>query len=55
MAKSRNLLSQPELLAAAGCFTAVLAIVCAGAAFAWDQEGHSIVAEIAQRRLIPTP
>jgi hypothetical protein len=25
-----------------------------GAAFAWGQEGHSIVAEIAQRRLSPT-
>ena len=29
----------------------LLALICAGPAFAWGQEGHSIVAEIAQRRL----
>ena len=53
MAKSRNLLSRPELLAATGCLAAMLAIGCAGHALAWDQEGHSIIAEIAQRRLSP--
>ncbi len=53
MAKSQNLLSRPELLAAAGGLAAVMAIGCGGRAFAWDQEGHSIVGEIAQRRLNP--
>jgi hypothetical protein len=53
MAKSRNPRSRPHLVAAAGCLAAALAIGCGGHAFAWDQEGHSIVAEIAQRRLSP--
>src|SRR6266699_3751837 len=44
---------RPELLAATGCLAAMLAIGCAGHALAWDQEGHSIIAEIAQRRLGP--
>jgi hypothetical protein len=33
---------------------ALLAALPLGEAWAWDQEGHSIVAEIAQRRLTPT-
>ena len=35
------------------CFAALLAIVPCHQAIAWGQEGHSIVAEIAQRRLGP--
>src|SRR6202049_3675076 len=53
MARSQNLRSRPHLAAAAGWFAAALAIGCGGHALAWDQEGHSIVAEIAQRRLSP--
>jgi hypothetical protein len=52
MARPQNVLSRPDLVAA-GCLAAALAIGCGGHAFAWDQEGHSIVAEIAQRRLSP--
>jgi hypothetical protein len=52
MRKSRSWFSRPDLAAAAGTLAA-LAIGCAGSALAWDQEGHSIVAEIAQRRLTP--
>ena len=33
--------------------SAMLAAVFCGEALAWGQEGHSIVAEIAQRRLSP--
>ena len=40
-------------IAAAGFLAAVLSFVSPGVAWAWDQEGHSIVAEIAQRRLGP--
>jgi nuclease S1 len=32
---------------------AVVAVLAAGPAFGWDQEGHSIVAEVAQGRLSP--
>jgi hypothetical protein len=53
MAKSRNLRSRPHLAVAAGCLAAAILLGCGGHAFAWDQEGHSIVAEIAQRRLSP--
>ncbi|MEA3023942.1 MAG: Nuclease, partial [Alphaproteobacteria bacterium] len=34
-------------------FAALLAILPAHQALAWGQEGHSVVAEIAQRRLSP--
>src|SRR3954453_10906697 len=35
------------------CIAAVLALTPLHQALAWGQEGHSIVAEIAQRRLSP--
>ncbi len=35
------------------CLAIWLAVASAGHAWAWGQEGHSIVAEIAQRRLTP--
>jgi hypothetical protein len=33
--------------------SAILAVAFGGQALAWGQEGHSIIAEIAQRRLSP--
>ena len=42
-----------ELMTAALYLALAMTVGCAGPALAWDQEGHSIVAEIAQRRLSP--
>ena len=50
MAKSRNPFSR---LVLAAVLAAAVPPIGGAPAFAWDQEGHSIVAEIGQRRLSP--
>ncbi len=44
---------RPMAVVACASFVALFAVLPCGPAFAWGQEGHSIVAEIAQRRLSP--
>jgi len=52
MGRTRSFVSRPDVVLAVGYLALVAGLGC-GQAFAWDQEGHSIVAEIAQRRLSP--
>jgi len=49
--RRHNRFSRRVLMTAARFFALAMTVGCAGPALAWDQEGHSIVAEIAQRRL----
>jgi hypothetical protein len=53
MMKGRDPFSRQELITAARSLALAMTIACSGPALAWDQEGHSIIAEIAQRRLSP--